>query len=662
MAVDISGTRSGTYQLRNISNETVNFLSGAVINASRGAGILASSVTNLTLNLDGFVAISDTYARSYGVQVSGNGNALNVGTSFGFSEDNPNVETGAIFVNGSNNFISNYANLDYREDIRISGPGNLVSNFGLMSKIEMSVEMSIANNGQLGQVTVMDGTFRTSNLTTVVNDGEWGGFNNSGSSTKLNAFEGSSAAEIIINNHIIADDVRFGAGNDIFRNNGGYMGGLVFGGAGDDTFILDRGTVRGIGGPLTGLYNAIEYAGEGVDTVILTEDFINDLTGVFQIFENVEDLILMGVSAGKARGNSLDNALYGSEGKDFLDGADGNDRLEGAGGADTLIGGAGIDTAVYLGNQANYVVTQDANGSVTVRGIGERAEDGTDTLSSIEKLAFSDGTIDLNTFVNVAPVITSNGGGATALIRLVEGGTSVTKVQARAEQGKLSFSLSSSDDAALFTIDSVTGVLAFKRTTDFETPRDGGRDNIYNVTVIASNGAKSDQQDLSVLVKDKSGLTLSGSSKNDVLRGTSESDVLSGGKGNDKLLGGAGNDRLIGGLNSDVLTGGSGKDTFVFNAKLGSTNIDKITDFTVRSDSIQLDDDIFKKVGKIGDLASSAFWTGAKAHDANDRIVYDKKSGTLWYDQDGNGAASAVQIAQMSKNLTLSALDFEIVA
>lgn len=148
---------------------------------------------------------------------------------------------------------------------------------------------------------------------------------------------------------------------------------------------------------------------------------------------------------------------------------------------------------------------------------------------------------------------------------------------------------------------------------------------------------------------------------NDILKGGTGDDKLDGGAGKDKLYGEDGNDRLYGGLDKDFLHGGAGKDTFVFDTKLGSTNIDTIDDFSVKDDTIWLDDDIFTKVGKVGDLASGAFYVGTKAHDSSDRIVYDNKSGKLWYDADGHGTGAAIQFAQLDPGLKLTAADFDII-
>ena len=156
--------------------------------------------------------------------------------------------------------------------------------------------------------------------------------------------------------------------------------------------------------------------------------------------------------------------------------------------------------------------------------------------------------------------------------------------------------------------------------------------------------------------------TLIGGGKADYLYGGAGNDTLQGGAGNDRLYGEAGNDRLNGGSGADTLTGGSGADTFIFDTKLGASNIDKIIDFNVKDDTIWLDDDIFTKAGKVGDLASAAFHIGTSAHDASDRIIYNKTTGALYYDADGSGKGAAIQFASLAKGLALTANDFDIIA
>ncbi len=153
-----------------------------------------------------------------------------------------------------------------------------------------------------------------------------------------------------------------------------------------------------------------------------------------------------------------------------------------------------------------------------------------------------------------------------------------------------------------------------------------------------------------------------GGSGNDQIIGNSAANVLRGQGGADRLLGLDGADTLIGGTGNDVLTGGTGRDDFVFNFKPSKTaNLDRVTDFNVTDDRFLLENAEFTKVGKSGVLSKGAYWTGAKAHDASDRIMYDKKSGALYYDQDGTGHQSQVEIAQLTKGLKITYHDFAVI-
>ncbi|NRP75406.1 Alginate lyase 7 [Ensifer psoraleae] len=125
------------------------------------------------------------------------------------------------------------------------------------------------------------------------------------------------------------------------------------------------------------------------------------------------------------------------------------------------------------------------------------------------------------------------------------------------------------------------------------------------------------------------------------------------------LNGGAGNDLVNGGAGKDTLSGGIGNDTFFFNTALNATtNIDRITDFSVPADTIRLENAVFTVLGTVGTLAAAAFHLGSAAHDADDRIVYNPSTGGLVYDSNGNAAGGAVQFATLSTGLSLTHADF----
>jgi hypothetical protein len=92
-------------------------------------------------------------------------------------------------------------------------------------------------------------------------------------------------------------------------------------------------------------------------------------------------------------GSSGADTLEGSTSADSLAGDSGNDILLGYGGNDSLDGGVGIDTARYLGARANYTITKTSTGYTVTDKTGA---EGQDTLLSIERLQFSDGSIALD--------------------------------------------------------------------------------------------------------------------------------------------------------------------------------------------------------------------------------------------------------------------------
>jgi Ca2+-binding RTX toxin-like protein len=164
--------------------------------------------------------------------------------------------------------------------------------------------------------------------------------------------------------------------------------------------------------------------------------------------------------------------------------------------------------------------------------------------------------------------------------------------------------------------------------------------------------------------------TISGNSKpnilggmggNDTIRGGGESDIIDGGTGNDRVYGDSSDDLISGGLGRDTLTGGAGRDFFAFDTKPAKSNVDTVTDFNVTYDTMMLSKAVFKVASTAnGLIQSGAFWKGTKAHDSSDRIIYNDKTGAVYYDPDGSGSKAAVQFAEIGKNLKVTYKDFMI--
>lgn len=153
-----------------------------------------------------------------------------------------------------------------------------------------------------------------------------------------------------------------------------------------------------------------------------------------------------------------------------------------------------------------------------------------------------------------------------------------------------------------------------------------------------------------------------------IINGTNRSDTLTGTSGVDHISGAQGGDKIFGKGGNDVLTGGQDWDKFVFDTALGAGNVDTITDFDTRYDYIYLDNAIFTKLGA-GSLSSpdriSSSWFEAgsnpKADDSNDYIIYNKTTGVISYDADGNGSGAAIPFAQLAPGTVISYADFFVV-
>ena len=103
----------------------------------------------------------------------------------------------------------------------------------------------------------------------------------------------------------------------------------------------------------------------------------------------VENLTLTALAGSLAgTGNAQNNVLTGNEG---------NNTFSGAGGDDTIDGASGRDTAVFSALKANYVVAKASNTWTVNDGKGS---DGSDALSSIERLQFSDKKVALDVGAN----------------------------------------------------------------------------------------------------------------------------------------------------------------------------------------------------------------------------------------------------------------------
>ncbi|MEZ2144669.1 VCBS domain-containing protein [Bradyrhizobium sp. DN5] len=100
-------------------------------------------------------------------------------------------------------------------------------------------------------------------------------------------------------------------------------------------------------------------------------------------------------------GSSNDEYFFGGGGADAISAGGGNDGITGQGGNDTIDGGAGTDMVIFSGTQSQYTVTTP--GPIVVQD-NTAGRDGTDSLTNVEVLQFSDGIVLLSSGASGSPI------------------------------------------------------------------------------------------------------------------------------------------------------------------------------------------------------------------------------------------------------------------
>ncbi len=139
---------------------------------------------------------------------------------------------------------------------------------------------------------------------------------------------------------------------------------------------------------------------------------------------------------------------------------------------------------------------------------------------------------------------------------------------------------------------------------------------------------------------------------------------LTGNEFANTITGNAGANVINGGLGNDILKGGAGQDTFFFNTKPSSANLDHITDFRAVDDTIRLENAIFTALTKTGAITEGEFALIASktaSVDPDAHILYEKATGTLYYDADGGSATGRIAFAVLDNKVALTFQDFAVV-
>jgi uncharacterized delta-60 repeat protein len=545
-------------------------------------------------------------------------------------------------------------------------------------------QLSIAFNGNATQARVnevLSDFAYTNNSDTppssvlvdyVFNDGNAGAQGPGGALTAsgavtVNIDPSAAAQDQILTGTANSDLLNGGAGNDMISGLAG--GDTLFGWGGDDTLMGGTGNDAMDGGEGSDLYvvstsseHVVAEIGDtgtnGTDEVRFAAASSGTLT-LFAGDTGIERVVIgtgtdpvansAATTALNVNAAAVGNALWivGNAGANTLTGTAFNDTLDGGAGTDKMAGGNGNDT-YFVDNAADSVTEASAAGGIDV----VLASVSYTLGSNLENLVLTGSAAINGTGNALANVITGNG------VRNVIDGKAGVDAMNGGEGGDLYVVGVSTDHTAAEFADSGSGgvdEVRFAATKASTLTLFAGDTGIEQVTIGTGTG-------LTAVTTGTAALNVNAAAVGNAL-------TITGNGGVNILVGTAFNDTLSGGKGSDLLTGGGGADAFVFNfAPNASSNKDTITDFMSGTDVLQLSKAIYTAItGAPGGLTTEQFWAAAGAtvgHDADDRIIYNTTTGVLYYDADGSGSGSAVQIALLgtSAHPALAYTDIALIA
>ena len=307
----------------------------------------------------------------------------------------------------------------------------------------------------------------------------------------------------------------------------------------------------------------------------------------------------------------------------------GDDTLTGGAGDDMLFGGNGTDYAAFSGVQANYTVTDNMDGTYLV--VDNVGTDGSDTLSNIEFLIFSDVTVDITTAPGGGgPVFTEgnddevgtagddilDGLGGNDIINGLAGNDTING-------GDGADRLIGGEGA-----DALHGDAGFD-SADYRGALAG---IAFNVDTGGTGG-------------EAAGDTFSGieryylSNFNDTVTGSSANEFFYGEDGNDTINAGGGIDRLYGGDGNDIQRGQDGNDVLYGSA--GSDQLNGGAGFDIANYSLATSAvDLNMSTGGTGGDAAGDTYFGIEAiygSDFDDILIGNSSANEL---RGGDGADS----------------------
>ena len=222
------------------------------------------------------------------------------------------------------------------------------------------------------------------------------------SSDRVRMYVNGEQVVDFVDNRQPAQNLEGNINNSHYHSIGRYMGNhgggdqYLFDGEMADSYFIDGQALdaTAFGSDDEGSWSAEDYAGDlgtnGFHLDYADADLGKDAGGNGNDFSGHGSLSQGGT--GPVIANSDRGTLIGGAGDDTLIGGNADDVID---------GGTGIDEVRYAGNSSDFTVTDNGDGTCTVKGVGV----GSDLISGVEKVVFDDKTIDL-TGNNSGPVAT----------------------------------------------------------------------------------------------------------------------------------------------------------------------------------------------------------------------------------------------------------------
>ncbi len=328
-----------------IDGSVFGFLHGIdLVSTDAGNDLTGVGSHNLAIGATGSV----TGATNHGITLLGTENVVS-----NYGEITGLVDLGAgLAQDGDDISIQNFGSItgDYGIFLAGSGGDSTIVNAGTISGRTAAIAVNIqaitlTNTGLITAEVDLGG------IAIAISDGSLGASFITNSGTIIGDVIGASDRSLaVFNSGFISGLVRMGDTSDLYDGRGGTVTAGVFGGGGDDTYIVDNAAIK-----------IEELAGEGFDTVKSSVSFV--------LGEFFEYLTLTGAGDVNATGNDLSNTIKGNAGDNILRGGEGIDTVHGGKGDDDLRGGLGDDS--LQGGAGNDLLRGGQDGDTLKGGNGD---------------------------------------------------------------------------------------------------------------------------------------------------------------------------------------------------------------------------------------------------------------------------------------------------